>query len=271
MTKPAAKPSQRLASLADDHALLCEAVREAADIALDFSKRGFEVREKNPGDPVTEADLAVDEAVKKRLLGARPGYGWLSEESSGGADRLKAPRTWVIDPIDGTKGFVEGNHEWVVSVALVEDGRPVAAVIANPNTGQFVDAVKGGGTRLSGEPVHVTRVAALPGAKLGSSRNEQRRQLWQHLFPEASIEVVDAIAYKLALVAIGAIDAVIALRPKSDWDIAAGDLLITEAGGVMTDADGNVMVYNQPEIRKPDLVASGPVIFPALRAALSRR
>ncbi len=271
MIKPATTHPQSLACLADDHALLCEAVREAGEIALDYFKRGFEVREKNPGDPVTDADLAVDEALKQRLLGARPDYGWLSEESSGGSDRLKAPRTWVIDPIDGTKGFVDGNHEWVISTALVEDGRPVAAVVANPNTGQFVDAVRGGGTRLENKLAHVTRTAALPGVKLGSSRNEQRRQLWQHLFPDAAIEVVDAIAYKLALVAIGAIDGVIALRPKSDWDIAAGDLLITEAGGVMADADGNILVYNQPEIRKPDLVASGPVIFPALRAALSRR
>jgi len=271
VTNPAATPPQSLTPLADDHALLCDAVRDGMEIALDFFKRGFEVREKNPGDPVTEADLAVDEALKRRLLGARPDYGWLSEESSGGADRLTAARTWVIDPIDGTRGFVDGNHEWVVSLALVEAGRPIAAAIGNPNTGQFIDAMKGGGTRLGGELVQVTEVSALSSAKLGSSRNEQRRQLWQHLFPEASIEVVDAIAYKLALVAIGAIDGVIALRPKSDWDIAAGDLLITEAGGMMTDADGNIMVYNQPEIRKPDLVASGPVIFPALRAALSRR
>ncbi len=250
---------------------MCDAVREAAEIALDFFRRGFEVREKNPGDPVTDADLAVDEVLKKRLIGARPDYGWLSEESSGGSDRLTAPRTWVIDPIDGTKGFVDGNDEWVVSVGLVEAGRPVTAVVANPRTEQFVDAVKGGGTRLNGTPVKVTSAAALPGVKLGSSRNEQRRQLWQHLFPDTSIEVVDAIAYKLALVAIGALDGVIALRPKSDWDIAAGDLLITEAGGVMTDADGNIMIYNQPEVGKPNLVASGSAIYPALRAALSQR
>lgn len=140
----------------EDHALLCEAVRAASAIALDFCKRGFEVREKNPGDPVTEADLAVDEALKTRLMGARPDYGWLSEESDAGPDRLTAPRVWVIDPIDGTKGFVDGNHEWVVSAALVEDGRPVAAVVANPNTGQFVEAMKGGGTRVNGRSVRVT-------------------------------------------------------------------------------------------------------------------
>lgn len=260
-----------MAPLADDLDLLRQAVREASDIALDFFRRGFEVREKKPGDPVTEADLAVDDALRRTLLGARPDYGWLSEESEAGPDRLQAPRTWVVDPIDGTKGFVDGNDEWVISVGLVEAGRPVAAVVANPRRAEFVEAIKGGGTRLNGESVHVTPANALPGAKLGSSRNEQRRQLWQHHFPEAKIAVVDAIAYKLALVAVGALDGVIALRPKSDWDIAAGDLLITEAGGAMTDPDGNVMVYNQADLRKPGLIAAGTALYPVLQAALGER
>ena len=256
---------------AEDHALLCEAVRDAGAIALDYFQRGFEVREKNPGDPVTDADLAVDEALKSRLMGERPGYGWMSEETEDDRARLDAPRTWIVDPIDGTKGFVEGNQHWVVSAALVEAGRPVCAVVFNPGTGQFVDAYKGGGTRLNGKPVRTTRTASLAAASLGSSHNEQRRKLWQHLFPESRIELVDAIAYKIALVAIGAHDGTISLRPKSDWDIAAGDLLVSEAGGVMTDADGNRLIYNQDDVRNPNLVASGAVIYPALRTALERR
>jgi myo-inositol-1(or 4)-monophosphatase len=258
-------------STVDDHALLCEAVRAAGAIALDYFERGFEVREKNPGDPVTEADLAVDEALKARLMAARPDYGWLSEETEDDGSRLTAPRTWIVDPIDGTKGFVEGNHQWVVSAALVEAGRPVCAVVFNPGTEQFIDARKGGGTRLDGKTVRATRAVSLADATLGSSHNEQRRQLWQHLFPDSAIAVVDAIAYKIALVAIGEHDAVIALRPKSDWDIAAGDLLVTEAGGVMSDADGNPLLYNLEGVRKPHLVASGAVLYPALRAALDRR
>lgn len=259
------------ASLADDHALLCEAVRAAGAVALGYFRTGFEVREKNPGDPVTDADLAVDAMLRERLAGRRPGYGWLSEESADSPERVSAPRTWVVDPIDGTKGFVSGNDEWVISVALVEAGRPVAAAVFNPLREEFFDATKGGGARLDGEPARVTRAASLHGLRLGSSRNEQRRNLWQHLFTDAHIEVVDAIAYKLALVACGALDGVIALRPKSDWDIAAGELLVTEAGGVMTDADGKRLVYNRRPTRQPDLLASGAVIFPALRAVLERR
>ena len=183
-----------LAPLADDHALLCEAVRAAGEVALDWRRRGFEVREKKPGDPVTDADMAVNGALHAHLMGARPGYGWLSEEGPDDDNRQAAPRTWVIDPIDGTKGFVAGNDEWVVSVALVDAGRPVAAAICNPATGVFWDAVKGGGTRRDGAPVRATRAASMAGLVLGSSRNEERRRLWTHLVPASDVRVVDAIA-----------------------------------------------------------------------------
>jgi myo-inositol-1(or 4)-monophosphatase len=259
------------AALADDHALLVDAVRAAGALALDFRRRGFDVRHKKPGDPVTDADLAVDRALAERLCAARPGYGWLSEESPESADRAHAPRTWIVDPIDGTKGFVADNDEWAVSVALVEGTRPVAAVVFNPATGELFDAAVGGGARLNGRPIRVTRAVALNGARLGSSRNEQRRRLWMHLVPDARIEVLDAIAHKLALVAAGRLDGVISLRPKSEWDIAAGHLLITEAGGVITEAGGAALAYNKPEPRIAGLIASGPVIYPALRAALARR
>lgn len=259
------------AALADDHALLCAAVREAGAVALGYFRAGFEVREKSPGDPVTDADLAVDSLLRERLSGPRPAYGWMSEESADSPARLIAPRTWVVDPIDGTKGFVAGSEEWVISAALVEAGRPVAAAVFNPLRDELYDAAKGGGTRLGGRPVRVTRAASLVGLRLGSSRNEQRRSLWQHLFADARIEVLDSIAYRLALVACGALDAVIALRPKSDWDIAAGELLVIEAGGVAADGDGARLVYNRRDTRQAGIVASGAVIYPALRAALARR
>jgi myo-inositol-1(or 4)-monophosphatase len=201
VTAPGGGNAEGTAPLADDHALLCEAVREGGAVALGYFQAGFEVREKTPGDPVTDADLAVDALLRERLAGPRPGYGWMSEESADSRARLDAPRTWVVDPIDGTKGFVSGSDEWVISAALVESGRPVAAAIFNPLREEFYDAANGGGTRLDGRPVRVTRAASLHGLRLGSSRNEQRRNLWQHLFADARIEVVDAIAYKLALVA----------------------------------------------------------------------
>ena len=259
------------APLGDDHALLCAAVRDAGAVALDFFRGDFAVREKKPGDPVTDADHAVNDALRARLTQARPDYGWLSEEGPDDSGRRAAARCWVIDPIDGTKGFVAGNEEWVVSAALVEAGRPVAAAILNPATGAFFDAVRGGGTRRDGKAVRATRAASMHRLVIGSSRNEQRRQLWTHLVTAATVKAIDAIAYKLALVADGTLDATIALRPKSDWDIAAGDLLIAESGGVMTDADGNRLRYNQAKVIHPNLIAAGPVIYPALRAVLDQR
>ncbi len=258
------------ADLRGDHALLRRAVRDGGALALDYFERGFDVREKRPGDPVTEADLAVDAALRKTLMGARPDYGWLSEETEDDPARLGSERVWVVDPIDGTRGFVDGNREWVVSAALVEAGRPVSACIFNPCEDAFYDAFAGGGTRLNGNPVRVAGAERISGAVLASSRNERRRALWRDRFPEAEIRVIDAIAWKLALVAGGSVDGAIALRPKSDWDIAAGDLLIGEAGGAMTTSAGEVMRYNRKSVRQESLVAAGPALHRLLMARLAR-
>lgn len=260
-----------LPSLQDDLALLVPAVRAAGAIAKGYFKGDYSIREKNPGDPVTEADLAVNESLKAALTAARPDYGWLSEEDGDTSARLVAPRVWIIDPIDGTKAFVDGRPEFVVSVGLVEHGRPVVAAIFNPITDQFFEAYKGGGAFLNGARVHVTRTVAMSRPKLGTSHNELRRQLWAHLFPEAELVAVDAIAYKLALLAAGEFDGVIALRPKSEWDVAAGDLLIHEAGGVMTDSNGLPVKYNAPRPKLPGLIASNPILFPAIKTNLAKR
>jgi len=264
-------PAEPPPSLAQDHALLCDAVRVAGQVALGYYRGKNVVREKKPGDPVSEADLAVDAELKRWLAGARPDYGWMSEETADTPARLDAARVWVVDPIDGTKGFIAGNDEYALSAALVEKGRPVAAAIYNPSTGEFFEAMLGGGARLNGFDIRATAKTTTRGLKLGTSRNELRRNLWVDLFPEAEVIALDAIAYKLAMVAAGRFDGVISLRAKSDWDIAAGDLLVYEAGGVITDLEGGVLRYNQPVTRHPNLVASGSVIFSALRARLAKR
>ncbi len=258
------------ASLAADGALLCRAVREAGALALERFRSGFEVHEKAPGDPVTDADLAVDAALRAALCGARPGYGWLSEESAGGPDRLRAARTWVVDPIDGTRGFVERNREWAVSAALVEAGRPVAACVFNPALDAFYEARRGAGARRNGKPIRVSAAGAAEGAALGSSRNEIRRALWRGAVPGADIRPIDAIAWRLALVAGGELDGTVSLRPKSDWDIAAGDLLVAEAGGAATTPDGAEPLYNRSETRKRGLIAAGPALHRLLLARLAQ-
>lgn len=257
--------------LAADHALLCRAVREAGKVALARFEGGFEVREKAPGDPVTDADIAVDAALRKMLCGARPRYGWLSEESAGGPDRLRAARAWVVDPIDGTRVFVARGREWAVSAALVEAGRPVAACVYNPVLGSFFDARKGAGTRRNGRLVRTSCTAELSFSNLGSSRKELERSLWSRKFSEARIFTMDAIAWRLALVAGSSLDGTISLRPKSDWDIAAGDLLIAEAGGRTTTPGGETLFYNGTDTRKREgLAAANRYLHRELLARLAQ-
>ena len=240
-----------------DHAVALAAAHAGGIVAKSFFRSDFGVREKKPGDPVTEADEAANKEIISVITRSRPSDVIISEEMPLPPERVNTERTWIIDPIDGTQSFIDGIPEFAVSVALVSNQEPVAAAIFNPITNEFFDAAKGGGTRFNGENAFVNKTSALAGLALGTSRTELRQQLWSHLFPEAILKKVDAIAYKLALVAAGKLDAVIALRPKNDWDIAAGDLLVREAGGLMTDTGGKRHRYNDEDILHPNLVASG--------------
>ncbi|MFP6717749.1 MAG: 3'(2'),5'-bisphosphate nucleotidase CysQ [Alphaproteobacteria bacterium] len=250
--------------LESDLAVALDAARAGGIVAKSFFRGDFEVREKKPGDPVSDADIAVNQEIISIIRTSRPQDIIISEELPLPPQRINARRAWIIDPIDGTKSFIDGIAEFAISIALVCDQEPIAAAVYNPITDQLFDAVKGGGTRLNGENATTSETAALPAVVLGTSKTELRQQLWSHLFPEVTLKQVDAIAYKLALVATGELDAVIALRPKSDWDIAAGDLLVREAGGLMTDAGGTPHRYNEEDILHPNLVASGTLIHPTL-------
>ena len=250
--------------LESDLALALDAARAGGIVAKSFFRGDFEVREKKPGDPVSDADIAVNQEIISIIRASRPQDVIVSEEMPLPLQRITARRAWIIDPIDGTRSFIEGIAEFAISIALVCDHEPIAAAVYNPITDELFDAVKGGGTRLNGENAATSEAATLPAAVLGTSKTELRQQLWSHLFPEATLKQVDAIAYKLALVATGELDAVIALRPKSDWDIAAGDLLVREAGGLMTDAAGTLHRYNDEDILHPNLIASGTLIYPTL-------
>ena len=247
-----------------DHALALNAARAGGIVAKSFFRGHFEVHEKKPGDPVSDADIAVNKEIVSIIQTSRPHDTFISEEMPLPHKRSEAKRVWIIDPIDGTKAFIEGIAEFAISIALVCNQKSIVAAVYNPITDQLFDAFKGGGTRLNGKEVTTSNVSALPDLVLGTSKNELRQQLWSHLFPEATLRQVDAIAYKLALVAAGKLDGVIAFRPKSDWDIAAGDLLVQEGGGIMTDIVGTPHKYNQNNILHENLIASGAAIHPVL-------
>jgi myo-inositol-1(or 4)-monophosphatase len=244
----------------EDHALLIDTVRAAGALALDFFRGDVRHWEKEPGDPVSEADHAVNDLLEERLRDARPGYGWLSEESTDAPDRLDTDRLWVVDPIDGTRAFIRRRPEFTVSVALVEAERPVVGVVYNPATEEFFDAIAGGGACLNGEPIRVSAQPTLEGARLISGKRIFERAGWPAPPRGAHFATINSIAYRACLVAAGRHDACLSLTRKSDWDIAAAELIVAEAGGRATTSRGEGFIYNRPLPEHTSIITAGPAL-----------
>ncbi len=245
-----------------------EAVREAGGIALDFFRKGARRWSKADSSPVTEGDIAVDRFLNARLPGLLPGSGWLSEEIADTPDRLERRYVWVVDPIDGTRAFAEGVPMWVVSVALVKDGRPVLAAIFNPVAEEYFAARLGGGACLNGAPITASRHDRVAGASVSGPQ-----ALFDPLEAAGAVRApwVYALAYRLVHVAAGRFDAALARTNPKDWDVAAADLILSEAGARLTDVDGRTPIYNRPKSSHPALVAAGTQLHPSLVTALSSR
>ena len=247
---------------ASDLELIEQAGLEAGELALQF-KRDGQVRtwSKEGGSPVTNADLAVDAFLKERLIGARPDYGWLSEETADDPARLAARRVFVVDPIDGTVAYIRDRPFWVVSIAVVQDGQPIAGVLRAPDLEETYTAQAAGGARRNGVAIHVGSRAALEGGAMLSDAKTIRDPRWPQPWPEdMRVESRNSVAYRMALAASGAFDAVLALSSKCDWDLAAADLIVREAGGVSTDHQGRPFAYNLPSPEKPSLVSANPAL-----------
>jgi len=256
-------------ALRDDHRLLIETVRDAGIVALRFFRDGVKSWHKKPNDPVSEADLAVDQLLHDRLTSARPDYDWLSEES--GQERRGGRHRWVVDPIDGTRAFIDGKPEFTVCVALMTDNRPVLGAIFNPASNEFFEAAAGGGTRMNGKAVHASGHADLNEARFLASRRTFERHGWLARTAKADFAYRNSIAYRMALVANGRYDAAISLSEKSDWDIAAADVVVTEAGGRVATAGGNPLTYDSDNNRHPSVIATGAYIFDDLVDLLRSR
>ena len=247
-------------TLADDHALLLATVREGGTLALSYFHDGVKHWEKGHDDPVSEADHAVDDLLKQKLLENRPGYGWLSEETEDNPARMACRDIWVVDPIDGTRAFIQQRAEFTVCAALVRNGRPVAAAVYNPAKEEFYDAILGGGARLNGEPITVTAKPDFEGARLLTGRNLFKNSGPLHKPGNVTIHMVNSIAYRMCLVAEGRYDACISLSGKCDWDIAAAELILAEAGGVNTNSHGEDFAYNLPDTRHKSVISAGPAM-----------
>ncbi|MDR9451345.1 MAG: 3'(2'),5'-bisphosphate nucleotidase CysQ [Acidimicrobiia bacterium] len=234
-----------------EHALL--AARQAV---AGFTPGEIESVLKTGGDPLTGADLAVNDVLRSIL--PQPGEGWLSEETADDPARLDCRRVWVVDPIDGTREFIQGIPEWCISVGLVEDGQAVAGGILNPTTDQLIVGGEGHGVTLNGRPVAMGSTPDLRGALVLASRSEVKRGEWDAFFKEPiSIRNVGSVAYKLGLVAAGVADATWTLVPKHEWDVAAGAALVRAGGGVIMNPDGTPAVFNQPDPKLTGFVAVG--------------
>ena len=235
----------------------CEAALAAGVILERHSRdRLFKVDSKGKDNPVTTADFEADHTLKEMLHGGFPEYGWLSEETADSAARLSRERVWIVDPLDGTKEFIQGVPEFVVAIALSENGAPVVGVTYNPIKHELFFGARGMGVHLNGHAVHVTRTRVLAHATVLASRSETSRGEWKAYEGKVAVNPVGSVAYKLALVAAGRADATFTRTPKNEWDIASGAALIIEAGGRISDIDGSGMRFNKESVKLKGFVAS---------------
>ncbi len=244
--------------LGQDFHLLREAVREAASLALTYWGRPVSRERKADGTMVSEADIAADRLFAARLQSARPDYGWLSEESAEHAVRLHARRVWVVDPIDGTRDFLHGGDSWTVAACLLEDGAPVLAAVINPVREEVFEAKAGAGALLNGRRIYVSAHSELSGARVAVSAESLTKKTWRAPWPGAVPIGANSTIYRMALVASARADASFALNPKWEWDIAAGALLVSEAGGIVTSSSGAPLKFNTPEAKVRGFVAAPP-------------
>jgi myo-inositol-1(or 4)-monophosphatase len=244
--------------------LLRDVAHEAGRLALSLQEGELKITRKPGGSPVTNADLAVDDLIKRRLRTARPDYGWLSEETADNPDRLTAKRLFMVDPIDGTVAYMKGRPWWSVSVAVVEDSRARCGVIYAGGLEETYEAERGGGARLNGARIHASGCADLKACAMLSPKGAFTDWEWAEPWPEMRVENRNSIALRMALVAAGAFDAAVALSEKSDWDLAAGLVICEEAGAVVTDHQGRPLLLNSPGARHPSLVCAGPALHPLI-------
>jgi myo-inositol-1(or 4)-monophosphatase len=211
--------------------------------------------------------MAVDAFLHSQLLAERPHYGWLSEEMTDDPVRLSHERIFVVDPIDGTKAFIAGDDRWCVSLAVVEAGRPVAGALYVPARDEMMVAAAGGGAWRHGERLAVTTPRDMAGARLSGPRGWLRTQAVARLGADLQ-EHIPSLAFRMACVAAGRLDAAFASPRAHDWDLAACDLLVHEAGGRLADLDGRAPRYNQENPRHGALAAANAELFPALLSTI---
>jgi len=254
------------------HPFVRETAREAGRIAGGFFRSGLKtsarVWSKGGGSPVTEADMAVDAYLKGQLSNGLPAAGWLSEETADDPARLDRDLVWIVDPIDGTRAFLSGNHDWSVSIALLGDGRPVLGIVYAPAHEHIYEARRGHGALRDGRRIEVSAAKRVAGLSVAGPKG-----LVDHLEKRAGTlkrpPRIPSLALRLARVAEGSVDTGLVSSNACDWDIAAGDLILEEAGGILTCLDGVRPAYNQADPIHGELVAAPRALHPRLIEAMA--
>ena len=243
-------------SLEDNLALAKKAAKKAGSVAMSFFQTSkYKIKDKSFNNPVTTADHQANKVIKDILFQSNSSYGWLSEETVDSDDRLGNDYVWIVDPIDGTKEFIEGVPQFSISIALVRLGEPIIGVIYNPSTNELFSASKNMGSFYNGE-----RVKCLDQNKESIalvSRSEVKRGLWDEYRNNfKDLRPIGSVAYKLGLIGAGKGDIFATLRPKNEWDICAGHCIINESGGSLFDLHGKLIKYNQKKtLIQPGLIA----------------
>jgi len=249
--------------------LAVAATQAAGDLIKSYYRSAYGAWDKKPDNPVTDADLAADTLLRERLTAATPDFGWLSEETRDTPERLPKRYVWVVDPLDGTKEFIEGVDQFAVSVGLVDRHQPLLGVILNPATGELITGIVGQGISYNGNAAQtISGRTKARSAKVLASNTEVRRGMWDPYLEVFEVLEVGSAAYKLGQVAAGLSDAYISLNPKNEWDICAGAALILAARGIVTDLSGRPLIFNQADTLKNGVVAANPTLHSGLMKQL---
>ncbi len=239
--------------------LITDAARASGDIARRFWKQCPETWEKSPeAGPVTEADLAIDTMLRTELIAARPDYGWLSEETEDSTERLAHDAVFIVDPIDGTRAFIEGSDTFAHSIAVARGGVVTAAAVYLPILDLMFTATPDGPATVNGAAMSPTDTTDICGATVLAHQRNYDPDNWCDGVPDVDRQFRSSLAYRLCLVAKGDFDAMLTLRGTWEWDVAAGGLIATRAGATVTDKFNTTPVYNQPDPRHRGMVAAGP-------------
>lgn len=248
-----------------------QAVDEAGEAILRIADEHYKRAAKQADRTVvTKADIEADKILLGHLKREFPDYGWLSEETKDDNRRFQCERVWIVDPMDGTREFVMKVPEFVVSVALAENGRIILGVILNPITGDIFEAVQGAGSKLNGKPVRCDhKLDGRPEVEVSRSDIEKNRFAGYESHLE--LHPCGSIAYKLARVAAGQADGTLSVTPKNEWDIAAGVILVTEAGGQVTDLAGCEYQFNQANTLVNGVIAASADAYEIIKNAADYR